>query len=148
MLLWRRLPRREAYVLLALEPPPGSGAPPAPDASTTQAWQTLAARYQTEPRVLFEIFASASALPANWLQSASTLATTIRALNSASVIFLGSGRGGADVTGLPLLSPSGDPFWNVVYTIAVSNTSLLGPKRRTTRWFGAVISCVCFHVVG
>ncbi len=117
-----------AYVLLALEPPPGSGAPPAPDASTTQAWQTLAARYQTEPRVLFEIFASASALPANWLQSASTLATTIRALNSASVIFLGSGRGGADVTGLPLLSPSGDPFSNVVYTIAVSNTSLLDPS--------------------
>jgi hypothetical protein len=116
-----------AYVLLALEAPAGGGTPPAPDASTTQAWQTLATRYQAEPRVLYEVFASGSPLAANWPQSAAALVARVRQQNPASVIFLGSGHGGADVTGLPLLSQSGDPISNLVYTIAVSAQSQPDP---------------------
>ncbi len=116
-----------AYVLLALEPPVGGATPPAPDASTTQAWQTLATRYQTEPRVLYEIFASPSPLAANWPQSAAGLVATIRQHNPTSLIFVGSGLGASEVAGLPLLSPSGGPFSNIVYTIAVSATSTPNP---------------------
>lgn len=116
-----------AYVLLAMEPTPGSGASPAPDASSTQAWQLLAARYNTEPRVLFEIYASASALAENWLQSALTLVNAIRQKNPSALIFMGSGRGGADLTGLPLISSAGDPLPNMVYTMAVSTSSSLSP---------------------
>jgi hypothetical protein len=115
-----------AYVLLAVEAPSGA-ATPAPDASTTQAWQTLAARYQNEPRVLFEVFASPAPLAANWPQSASALVTAIRQQNPTSLIFLGSGHGGADVTGLPLTSSTGDPLPNIVYTIAVSATNFPNP---------------------
>jgi transposase InsO family protein len=115
-----------AYVLFALEASPG-GPPPAPDASTVQAWQALALRYRAEPRVLYELFASASPLDANWLQSAATLVAAVRQQNPDSVIFLGSGHGGVDVTGLPLISQTGDPVWNVVYTIAVSTQRLPDP---------------------
>ena len=46
-----------AYVLLALEAAAGAG--PA-DADSVQVWQSLAARYQGEPRVFYEVFASTS----------------------------------------------------------------------------------------
>jgi Cellulase (glycosyl hydrolase family 5) len=117
-----------AYVLLALEAPPAAGETlPTPDASTTQAWQTLASRYQSESRVLYEIFASPSPLAANWMQSAATLVDLIRQQNPTSIIFLGSGRGGSDTAGLPLRSQNDDPALNIVYTIAVSAQSLPDP---------------------
>ncbi|HVN80721.1 MAG TPA: hypothetical protein VMW38_17145, partial [Terriglobia bacterium] len=40
--------------------------------------------------------------------------------NPASLIFLGSGKGGANVSGLPLRFSTADPVFNVVYTIVVS----------------------------
>ena len=114
-----------AYALLSLEPPPGGSAP---DANTHQAWQSLALRYQGEPRVLYEIFCSPSPLAANWLQQAATLVDEIRQQNPAAVIFLGSGKGGADVSGLPLLLPAGEPVENLIYTIAASTQNLPDPN--------------------
>jgi len=116
-----------AYVLFALEAPAGGATPPAPDASTLQALQMLARRYQNEPGVLFEIFASPLPLAANWLQAAAALVTTIRQQNPSTLIFVSSGNGGVDVTGLPLQLPTGAPIFNLVYTVSVSPMSFPGP---------------------
>jgi hypothetical protein len=113
----------KAYVLLALQPLAGGASPPAPDANAFQVWSALANHYQKEPCVLYEVFACATPLADNWLQTAATLAGTVRQQNPASVIFLGSGKGGANVTGLPLLFPTGEPVFNLVYTISVSPQS-------------------------
>ena len=116
-----------AYTLLALEAPPAGKVPPAPDASTLQALQMLARRYQNEPGVLFEVFASPLPLAANWLQAAAALVTTIRQQNPSTLIFVSSGNGGVDVTGLPLQLPTGTPVFNLVYAVSVSPESFPGP---------------------
>jgi len=105
-----------AYVLLALEAAPGAGLP---DASTQQAWQTIAKRYKDEPGVLYEIYASSEPLATGWLQTALSLIGTIRAQDSAAMIFVNAGSS-TDFSGLPLLLPTGDPIYNVVYTVNVS----------------------------
>ena len=107
------------FVLLSLEAPPGSTVA-APDANALKAWQALAPRYAAEPRVLYEVFCSPSALAADWPQSATNLINAIRQQNPAAIVFVGSGKGGASVAGLPLLLSTGTPVPNVVYTIAVS----------------------------
>jgi Cellulase (glycosyl hydrolase family 5) len=116
-----------AYVLLALGAPAGGEAPPTPDSSTLQALQMLARRYQNESGVLFEIFASPLPLAPNWLQTAAALITTIRQQNPSTLIFVGSGNGGVDVTGLPLQIQTGTPVFNLVYTVSVSPQSFPGP---------------------
>ncbi len=116
-----------AYVLLALEAPASGAAPPTPDTSTLLALQMLARRYQNEPGVLFEIFASPLPLAANWLQAAAALVTTIRQQNPSTLTFVSSGNGGVDVTGLPLQLPTGAPVFNLVYTVNVSPVSFPGP---------------------
>ena len=112
-----------AYVLLALEATADASLP---DASTQQAWQTIAKRYKDEPGVLYEIFASAERLAAGWPQAALSLIGTIRAQNSAAMIFVNTGNRG-DSTGLPLLLPTGVPVFNVVYTVNVSPQNSPGP---------------------
>ncbi|HEV2494498.1 MAG TPA: cellulase family glycosylhydrolase [Terriglobia bacterium] len=108
-----------AYVLLALEAPPGE-LPLAPDANTFQAWQQLAKHYEAEHGVLYEIFASASPRSPDWLQRAAALVGLIRQNNPASLIFLGSEAGGVSVTELPLRLTTGESAVNIVYTIDVS----------------------------
>jgi hypothetical protein len=58
----------------------------------------------------------------------SGLVATIRQWKPTSLIFLSSGNGGADVSGLPLLSPAGDPVFNLVYTIGVSPAHAPNPN--------------------
>jgi len=115
--------RAGAYVLLALEAAPGVGLP---DASTQQALQLLARRYKDEPGVLYEIFASPEPLGAGWLQAALNLIGTIRSQNSAAMIFVNAGNV-VNLTGLPLLLPTGDRIYNVVYTVNVSPQNSPGP---------------------
>ena len=112
-----------AYVLLALEATPGATLP---DASTQQAWQTLAKRYKDEPGILYEIYASTEALAPGWMQTALSLIGTIRSQNSAAMIFVNTGNGG-DFTGFPLLLPTGDPIFNLVYTVNISPQNSPGP---------------------
>jgi Cellulase (glycosyl hydrolase family 5) len=105
-----------AYVLLALEAAPS--AMPA-DAGTLNAWATLAARYSTEPRVLYELFCSvAPLLPAAAAQLAIAV-NQIRQQDPAALLFVNAGLGGLDTSLVPVLSSPGSPAPNIVYTIAV-----------------------------
>ncbi len=117
-----------AYVLLALEPSSGNGSPATPDADLFRIWRLLANHYQDEPGVLYEIFASLVPLANNWLETALMLIGTIRLENPASLIFLGSGKGGANVNGLPLRFSTADPVFNIVYTMGVSPQHLPAPE--------------------
>ena len=113
-----------AYVLLALEA--AAGAEPA-DATTLEVWQALAARYQGEPRVFYEVFAPSSAIGGDFTAAFATAIATIRQLDPASLIFVPGSASGMDVTSVPLRDVSGDPVPNVVYTIAVSVESVPNP---------------------
>jgi Cellulase (glycosyl hydrolase family 5) len=117
------------YLLLAIEAPlPVEGAPPpGPDNNTVLAWQTLVAHYNNENAVLYEVFSSAAPLDAAWPQEAQMLVGMIRRLNQAALIFIGGGKGGVDVSQLPLLFPTGDAVFNVVYTVDVSPSSAPRP---------------------
>ena len=112
-----------AYVLLALEATPGATLP---DASTQQAWQTLAKRYKDEPGILYEIYASTGALASGWMQTALSLIGTIRSQNSAAMILVNTGDGRV-FTRFPLLLPTGDPIFNLVYTVNISPENSPGP---------------------
>jgi hypothetical protein len=116
-----------AYVLLALEAPGGAASPAGPDVTASQVWQVLAQRYKDQPGVLYELFAAPGPLAANWLQSAASLLGTIRAQNSAAMIFVNTGNNGTDFTGLPLCFPTGAPIFNVVYTVNISPQNPPGP---------------------
>jgi hypothetical protein len=118
-----RITEAGAYVLLALEADPGSSLP---DIRTQQAWRLLAKRYKDETGVLYELFASAEPLATGWLPAALSLVGTIRSQNSAAMIFVNTGNSG-DLTGLPLLLPTGDPIFNVVYTLNASPPNSPGP---------------------
>lgn len=102
-----------AYVLLVVEPS-------SPDDDALQSWQLLAGRYRDEPGVVYEIVAPPPAFPAHWLHRAVRLAGIIRRQSPASLIFVGSGHGGIDVTGLPLRFSTGELVFNTVSTIDVS----------------------------
>jgi len=112
------------YVLLAMSAPAAAtGTAPSPDASATQAWQTLAARYKGNNAVLYELFASTAPLDPTWPQEAAMLIGTIRREAQAALIFVGGGKGGSDVSQLPLLFPTCDPIFNIVYTTDVSTAT-------------------------
>ena len=106
-----------AYVLLALEA--SAGSQPS-DANTTQVWETLALRYQNEPRVFYEVFFSSAPITGIMPAQFPSLVATVRQQNPASLIFLSAGAGGADVSGVPVFDAPDDPVPNIVYTIAVS----------------------------
>jgi hypothetical protein len=122
-LLIARLSNAGAYTLLTVQAPDGAGAPPAPDAFTSRAWQVLASRYKNEPGVLYELFSTSDPLASTWPSTAQELVGIIRKQNSAALLLLGSGLGGVDVAGLPYLLPDGSPMPNVAYTVSVSPQS-------------------------
>jgi Cellulase (glycosyl hydrolase family 5) len=121
------------YVLLAMGGPAAAdgAAPSGTDDPTSQAWQTLAAHYNNESAVLYEIVSSDGA--PDGLQKmpnpskAQIMVGAIRRVNQASLIFVSGGIGGADVSQLPLLFPTGDPVFNLVYTIDVSPSTAPRP---------------------
>jgi hypothetical protein len=123
------------YALLALQAPSGTttagSAPPAPDATTIQAWQTLATHITSNPSansgVLYEIFATSEALDTDWPQNAQVLIGTIRSLSPAALIFVNSGIGSVDPTNVPLRFPTGAPIFNLVYAISVDRNSVPDP---------------------
>jgi hypothetical protein len=107
------------YVILALQAPAPAFGPPQPDDNTAQAWRLLASRYQEANAVLYELFSSESPLAANWKQQAATLIGAIRSEHPASVILVSGGLGGVDVSHLPLLFPTGEAIFNLIYTIQI-----------------------------
>jgi hypothetical protein len=125
-----------ARVLLSMEAPGG-----APDTTAGsdifRAWSLLANHYQDEAGVLYELFSSPQPLPENWLQTAEMLIGTIRLQNPASLIFVSNGKGGADISGLPIRFSTGDPVFNVVYSIEASDTLVPDPDDAQLRAFAA-----------
>lgn len=117
------------YSLLAIEAPaPPAPATPGPDTDTTTALQTLAARFATSPAVFYEILASSYPLDSTWPQVAQQLIGAIRSRNSAAMVFVNTGNGGLDYTQFPLLFPTGEPVFNIVYTISVGPGSAPIPE--------------------
>jgi len=114
-----------AYVLLALEGAASAG--PA-DTSTLQVWQTLATRYQGEPRVFYEVFASSNLIAGDLTAEFATVIATIRQQDATALIFIRGSADGLDVTSVPLRDSSNDPIPNLVYTIAVSVQSVPNPE--------------------
>jgi hypothetical protein len=115
-----------AFVLLALEAGPGS-APS--DANTVQVWKALSLRYQTEPRVFYELFSSSAQLSGTTLAQLPSLIAAVRQQDSASVIFVSAGAGGVDTGGVPIFSSPGVPTSNLVYTIAVTSENVPNPAQ-------------------
>jgi len=105
------------YVLLALQAPGSDGASALPDEATLECWQSLAARYQDEPGVLYEIYAASSPLPQGWPDAANRLIGTVRREHPAALIFLSGAAAGADVNGLPVRFATGEPVHDLVYTV-------------------------------
>lgn len=110
------------YVLLALKPASGNTGLPSDD--DYLCWRALAIRYRDEPTVLYELFASESPLPANWLGIAQAVIGTIRREHTASLLFLGNKNATADVSGFPMRFTTGDPIPNLVYTIRLGSQFL------------------------
>lgn len=109
-----------AYTLLALQAPVVSGAATLPDASVFECWRLLADRYQSQPAVLYEIYSASLPIAGDWLGTAPRLVGVIRRENPASLLFLGNGGGDEDIAGLPLRFTTGEPIFNLVYTVRVS----------------------------
>jgi hypothetical protein len=109
-----------AYTLLALQAPVVNGATALPDASVFECWRLLADRYQSQPAVLYEIYSASSPVAGDWLDIAPRLVGIIRKENPASLLFLGNGGADEDIAGLPLRFTTGEPLFNIVYTVRVS----------------------------
>jgi len=118
------------YVLLALEPAHESNGILPADGDYI-CMQRLAIRYRDEPTVLYEPFASKSALARNWLGIALAVIGTIRREHPGSLLFIGNGTGTAAVDRLPLTYGTGDPISNLVYTIRLT-PQLMNTVDRTT----------------
>ena len=106
-----------AYVLLALQAPVADGMGVLPDADAHACWKSLATRYQDEPGVLFELYASAAPLPEGWPDAASRLIGTVRREHPAALVFVSGASGGSDVRDLPLRFATGEPVHDTVYTV-------------------------------
>jgi hypothetical protein len=107
------------YVLLALQPAQEADHI-LPSDNDYLCMQSLAIRYRDQPAVLYEPFASQSLLANNWRGIALAVIGTIRRQHPASLLFLGNGKGAADVSRLPLTFATGDPIYNMVYTIRLT----------------------------
>jgi hypothetical protein len=106
------------YTLLAVEAVPGVPVQ-LPDATTNQALQTLAGLYASNTAVLYELFATAEPLPSAWIENVPSLIAAIRSQSPSALIFVNGGNGGFDFSQLPLLSPTGEAIFGVVYTISL-----------------------------
>jgi len=113
-----------AFVLLAIE---ATAAELPSDANTLQAWDTLAGRFQNEPRVFYEVFVSPNPVSGDLAAQFAPVIATIRQHDPTSLIFVPGSSSGLDVTSVPLRNSSGDPVSNLVYTIAVSVQSVPNP---------------------
>jgi hypothetical protein len=117
--LTTRLESAAIYTLIAIQAPPaGPTASPEPNDNTTAAIQAIASHFATSTSVLYEVFATSDPLGSGWTQQAQILIGAIRAWNSAAMIFVNTGNGGVDFSQLPLLFPTGEPVFNIVYTIS------------------------------
>lgn len=118
------------YVLLALKPrQEATGILPGDDDYLCM--RSLAIRYRDQPAVLYEPFASTSLLADNWLGIAQAVIGTIRREHQASLLFMGNGKGTADVNGLPLMFTSGNPIYNMVYTIRLTPSVMNTTNRQS-----------------
>jgi hypothetical protein len=118
------------YVLLALKPGrEATGILPSDDDYLCM--QSLARRYRDQPAVLYEPFASTSLLADNWLGIAQAVIGTIRREHQGSLLFMGNGKGTAGVEGLPLIFTSGDPIYNLVYTLRLAPSVMNTVKRES-----------------
>ena len=126
-----------AYVLLSMQPAMGDSSIPAPGSDVFQAWSLLANHYQDEPGVLYELFSVTSALPNGWLDAAMIVIGAVRLANPSSLIFVGNGAASSDVTGLPLRFSTGDPVFNVAYTISVAASQFPDPNDTQLRSLAA-----------
>jgi len=106
-----------AYVLLALQPPTPKSATPLPDDATHECWQLVAARFQDEPGVLYEIYAASTPLEAGWADAANRLIGAVRREHPASLILASGASAGTDIADLPLRFATGEPVHDVVYTV-------------------------------
>jgi hypothetical protein len=106
------------YVLLALKPAAGNTGLPSDD--DYLCWRALAQRYRYQSAVLYEVFASDSILPANWIGISQAVIGTIRREHTASLLFVGNRYASADVSGFPLKFNTGVSIQNVVYTFRLS----------------------------
>lgn len=117
--LTTRLESAAIYTLIAIQAPPaGPTAPPEPNENTTAAIQAIASHFATSTSILYEVFATSDPLGSGWTQQAQILIGAIRARNSAAMIFVNTGNGGVAFSDLPLLFPTGEPVFNIVYTIS------------------------------
>src|SRR5262249_31479924 len=111
------------YVLLAVKPAPDiDGILPGDDDYLCM--RVLALRYQDQPAVLYEPFASTAVFARNWRGIAQAVIGTIRREHPASLIFVGNGSGTADVRGLPLTFSTSEAIYNLVYTIRLTPQTL------------------------
>jgi len=118
------------YVLLALKPgQEATGILPSDDDYLCM--RSLAIRYRDQPAVLYEPFASSSFLADNWLGIAQAVIGTIRREHQASLLFMGNGRGTADVSGLPLIFTTGNPIYNILYTIRLTPSVMNTTNRQS-----------------
>jgi hypothetical protein len=117
------------YALLAIQASPtASTAPAQPDDNTAAALQAIATHFATSTSVLYEVFASSDPMGSTWPQQAQILIGAIRAHNSAAMIFVNTGNGGVDYSQFPLLFPTGEPVFNIVYTISAGAGSEQAPE--------------------
>ena len=124
-----KLESQAMYALLAIQAPPAASAAPAePDDNTAAALQAIAAHFATSTSVLYEVFATSEPLGSGWPQQAQTLIGAIRARNSAAMIFVNVGNGAVDYAQFPMLFPTGEPVFNIVYTISAGAGSEPAPE--------------------
>src|SRR5258708_28147399 len=88
-------------------------------------------RYRVERAVLDEPFASSAFLGDKWLGIAQAVIGTIRREHQASLLFMGNGRGTADVSGLPLIFTTGNPIYNILYTIRLTPSVMNTTNRQS-----------------
>jgi len=121
-----------AYVLLALQSSALDDATPLPDEATHECWQLLAARFQDEPGVLYEIYAASTPLAAGWADAANRLIGVVRREHPASLILVSGASAGADISDLPLRFSTGEPVHDLAYTVRVAPQ--LAPFSRDPRF--------------
>lgn len=121
-----------AYVLLALQPPALDDVTPLPDDATHECWQLLAARFQDEPGVLYEIYAASAPLAAGWPDAANRLIGVVRREHPASLILVSGASAGTGVSDLPLRFATGEPVHDLVYTVRAAPQ--LAPFSRDPRF--------------
>jgi len=105
------------YTLLAMRAKGTGSESELPDGDAFTCWQLLAARYQQEPGVLFEVYTAPSSFSEGWMDVAHLLVGIIRREHPASLCFVGGSGDGAGLEGLPLRFETGEPVHHVVSAV-------------------------------